>query len=211
VVAVGGGGPAGGHHPRGQGGRVPGDGRQPNWERPERVAADLDTFMHAPGVADSPSHDPLRGGTDRRIIERPFTSTKDRARGPLSVKPPRRQTTSSGCLSLSPWPIVGFQDDRGSSLARAAPRTCSGREGSALWSVVTLCAGWAEDRNHPHGVTTAHPDLRTLEPDRLPVPMASKEVTRKKAIRSRDGSDWQGERRRLNPKADMPRGSMRAT
>jgi non-heme chloroperoxidase len=73
--------------PRGQGGRVPGDGPQPELGAPG-AGCRRPGRLHAPGVADSPPQDPLRGGTDRRNIERPSSST-DRARGPL-----RRQTTS---------------------------------------------------------------------------------------------------------------------
>jgi non-heme chloroperoxidase len=81
VVAARGGGPARGRHSQGQGGRVPGDRPQPQLGAPGAGCC-RPGRLHAPGVADPPPQDPLRGGTDRRIIQRPSASTQNRARGP---------------------------------------------------------------------------------------------------------------------------------
>jgi pimeloyl-ACP methyl ester carboxylesterase len=64
VVAAGGGGPAGGRDSRGQGGRVPGDGPQPQLGAPGEGCR-RPGRLHARGVADPPPQDPPRGAGRR--------------------------------------------------------------------------------------------------------------------------------------------------
>jgi hypothetical protein len=58
----------------------PATGHSPNWERPERVAADLDAFIWARGSR-PPASGPSAWRISRRIVDRECAKVPERFRG----------------------------------------------------------------------------------------------------------------------------------